>query len=259
MATAPDLTIENKILQALAERPLNRPEIVVQTGYSHEEVAGALFRMRNKHYFRLQDLQQNSNYVLTETGRRAVPPKYIRDLAKFFPPKDQGHKHIVGVAGKFDYAAPLRGGMALIYDALTRPMTYGEISEAANMDNKAVSPYLQKLVKLEIVKEVDTKEGKRFARARDMRTLEIAEPPKPVLTPADPKHPIIEKIVSANQPNYAISSFSKANIPLDEAIDELLARFSPMEIMICCLARFEIEHKRLTDFEREILSHINKE
>lgn len=247
--------IDNRILQELADGPLDRPGLVERTGYTHEQVASSLFRLRSLRYFRATEAANSSIYILTTEGRAAAPPKFIRDLSKFFPDKERGNKHIVGVSGKFDYSQPLRGGFALIYEALVRPMTQGELADAANMEQKAISAYLKKLLKLEIIEESTDKKngrGKIYSRKRPM-TIKESEPPKPILTPAAPDDPIIEQIMEKNSSNYRISSFSKPNPNLDEAIDELLTRFAPFEVMLCCMARLENSYLELEAFRNDIM------
>lgn len=258
--TKEQIEIDNRILRELAECPLDRPGLVERTQYSHEQVASSLFRLRSMRYFSVSDAVNSSRYVLTKEGRAAAPPKYVRDLSKFFESKDKGAKHIVGLSGKFDYSQPLRGGFAMIYEALIRPMTQAELADAANMEQKAISVYLKKLIKLEIIEETDSGKagrGKVYARKRPM-TVQEAEPPKPLLTPAAPGDPVIDKIVSDNAPTYQISNFSKPNPTLDDAMDELLGKFAPFEVMLCCMARLETSYLGLEKFRNDIMQSLPK-
>jgi hypothetical protein len=242
-----ELGTQNKILQLLSEKPHTRPELIVASGSSPEKVVAALFHLRKARFLWIDE--NTSKYHLTPEGKSAAPPKFVRNLELYRP--EPGTKHIVGMKGKFDYAQPLRGGLAFLYDALLRPMRMGDWAIAANMEIKPASFYIAKLMKLGIV--VKNEATGEYSRAMDMK-IEEPEPPKPVLTPAEPGDPIIEQVKKANPPQYMISNFSKANISLDEAMEELLNRFSPMEIMICALARFEDEFKKLNNLKNSLMS-----
>lgn len=264
----------NKVLQSLTQGDMTRYDVALKTHISQEQASSAMFHLKQEGFLKVYEKLNPSTratenwYGLTDIGRRAAPPKFVKDLAKYDSTKN-GYKHVHGVAGKFDYCKPLRGGLASLYDALVKPMSLNEWSEAANMEVKPASVYATKLVDLGIVicEEEPSQGAKRTRRVyrRDMEMLTAAveeqihakeklgtlfEQTKPLLVPAIPNAALIEKIAEKNSP--VISNFSKPNPTIDEALAELNRRFTMFEIMLAALARLEPEYKRLVDFQKQV-------
>lgn len=252
MATEPDVLLKNRILQLLRQKPLTRPQISLETGFGETDVANALFHMRTREGHIWQD-EVTSTFHLTKSGAAAAPPAHVLDLAKFVPSK--GARHVVGVAGHFDFSKPLRGAKAVLYDALTKPLLPRQWYEAANMQANHAAVYVKDLLRLGVVRKSETVVG-AYERAIQMRTdYKAEEPPKPKLTPAEPNDPLVKKICDANPPALVVSNFSKVDLSLEDAITEMKERFSPMEIMLATLAQLDEEYRSLKSLA-ETLSHI---
>lgn len=229
----------NKLLRALENiERANRDTLIVESGLSPPECAAAIHQLKKLGYV----TTEGESFKLTPTGRKAVPPNYVLDLARYDPAsRENGYRHIHGIPGKFDYSKPLRGGLALLYDALVRPMSAADWSVAANMQLGSAWSYINKLEALGIVEaqeETNPKTGRKhkiYRRARLMKTNETEETEQ--ATPA-PK-------TTAESPPVVISHFSKPEATLDEAINELMKRYSPFEIMLAALARLELEYKSM--------------
>ena len=261
-----------RILQALGQhRSATMAELVIHTGHSAVEIAGRMFHLKQMNFVKTQPVMNGRSgdshtvYSLTEDGKAAVPPEYIRDLNQYTPKAETGYKHVHGIAGKIDYSKPLRGLPAILYDALTRPgMDAHEISLAANIELQPTWNGLTKLVKLGIVTYAEQPNGQGktrrvYSRAMEMTTEKergekIKEPPKPVLTPSIPGDALIGAIVQKSQVPI-VSNFATLNPSLEEAIDELAQRHSLPDIMLALLARLDGEWKSLTEFRDRILKH----
>lgn len=251
----------NRMLQILSatKELLTREQLIVECasspegGMSQEEVMNTLFQLKTKKFIYTNDFHTPQTYGLTASGKAAVPPKYVKDLAQY-KPDDGGMKHIHGMNGKVDFSKPLKGAKKLLYEACSRPMNMRQLCIAANMQENHAWVYVDELVKMEVfAKSKTTADGVIFSRARIMRTEEdLKEPAKPVLTPADKSDPIFNKITDNVSP--IVSNFSKSNPTLKEAIEELMSHYSASDIVFECFVQIDTEMKELTQFRDSILN-----
>lgn len=233
--------------------------LVVQMGVGAPEIARAIYKGKKNGWIavRSDNGSEQSTYRLTHTGQQVVPPQYIKDLSVYEPPKNAGLKHVHGIVGKNDYSKPLRGGVAILYDALTKPMSIDQWSIAANLQPKAMYLYIEKLEKLKIVSYIEQQQPntkrtvKVYSRARDMLTENTLPEPEP---PPDKTNG--GKATTTTPPAIPyVSHFSKPAMSLDEAVAELGQRYSAFDICLAALALLEDRHKQLIELSEHVKKH----